>query len=111
MLRIDHLVVNIDKKYQTDEIAIQSIRDTGVPYEPKWGKGTKGFKASNIWIGNEYLEMIYLLKKDGGGWKPEWVEKYNKGHRGLICLMLDVDDLDKIYEEMINIYSIEYFGA
>ena len=106
MLRIDHLVVNIDKKYQTDKIEIQSIRNTGLSYEPKWGKGTKGFKASNIWIGNEYLEMIYLLKKDGGGWKPEWVEKYNKGHRGLICLMLDVDDLDKIYEEMINIYSI-----
>ena len=106
MLRIDHLVVNIDKKYQTDELEIQSIRNTGLPYEPKWGKGTKGFKASNIWIGNEYLEMINLLKKDGGGWKPEWVEEYNKGHRGLICLMLDVVDVDKIYEEMVNIYSI-----
>ncbi|WP_052344247.1 hypothetical protein [Bacillus ndiopicus] len=105
-MRFDHLVVNIDKKYQTDNIEIQSIRNTGLPYEPKWGKGTKGFKASNIWIGNEYLEMIHLLKKDGGGWKPEWVEKYNKGHRGLICLMLDVDDLDKIYEEMTNNYSI-----
>lgn len=66
MLRIDHLVVNIDKKYQTDELEIQSIRNTGLPYEPKWGKGTKGFKASNIWIGNEYLEMINLFKKDGG---------------------------------------------
>lgn len=102
MLRIDHLVVNIDKKYQTDKTVIQSVRNTGFPYEPKWGKGTKGFKASNIWIGNEYLEMIHLLKNDGGGWKAEWVEKYNKGHRGLICLMLDVDDLDKIYEEMID---------
>ena len=50
--------------------------------------------------------MINLLKKDGGGWKPEWVEEYNKGHKGLICLMLDVVDLDKIYEEMVNIYSI-----
>lgn len=102
MLRIDHLVVNIDKKYQTDKTVIQSVRNTGFPYEPKWGKGTKGFKASNIWIGNEYLEMIHLLKNDGGGWKAEWVEKYNRGHRGLICLMLDVDDLDKIYEEMID---------
>ena len=106
MLRIDHLVVNIDKKYQTEQIEIQSIRNSLLPYEPKWGKGTKGFKASNIWIGNEYLEMIHLLKKDGGGWKSEWVEKYNNGHRGPICLMLDVDNLDQIYEEMINNYSI-----
>ena len=29
------------------------------------------------------------------GGKPEWVEEYNKGHRGLICLMFDVVDLDK----------------
>lgn len=106
MLKIDHLVVNIDKKYQSDKIEIQSIRNTRLPYEPKWGKGTKGFKASNIWIGNEYLEMIHLIKKDGGGWKSEWVEKYNQGHKGLICLMLDVDDLDKIYEEMTSSYSI-----
>ena len=51
------------------KIEIQSIRNTGVPYEPKWGKGTKGFKASNIWIGNEYLEMIPPIKY--GWW---WVE-------------------------------------
>ena len=106
MLRIDHLVVNVDKKYQTNKNEIQSIRNTMLPYEPKWGKGTKGFKASNIWIGNEYFEMIHLLKKDGGGWKTEWVEKFNEGHRGLICLMLDVDNVDEIYEEMINVYSI-----
>lgn len=105
-MKIDHLVVNVDKKYQKNSFEIESIRDAGLPYEPKWGKGTKGFKASNIWIGNEYFEMIHLLKEDGGGWKSEWVEKYNSGHRGLICLMLDVDDLDKVYKEMINTNSI-----
>ena len=41
MLRIDHLVVNIDKKYQTDELEIQSIRNTGLPYEPKMGQRNK----------------------------------------------------------------------
>lgn len=105
-LRIDHLVVNVEKKYQTEPFEIQSIRDAGLPYEPKWGKGTRGFKASNLWIGNEYLEMIHLLKQDGGGWKQEWVEQYNEGHRGLICLMIDVDSLDQIYEEMSNLHSI-----
>ena len=101
-MRIDHLVVNVDQKYQKDKNEIQSIRNQMLPYEPKWGKGTSGFKASNIWIGNEYFEMIHLLKRDGGGWKSEWVEKFNEGHRGLICLMLDVEDLDNIYEEMMH---------
>ncbi|WP_153732783.1 hypothetical protein [Sporosarcina obsidiansis] len=105
-MKIDHLVVNVDQKYQKDSVEIESIRDAGLPYEPKWGKGTRGFKASNIWIGNEYFEMIRLLKEDGGGWKLEWVEKYNRGHRGLICLMLDVDDLDTIYNELTNTNSI-----
>ena len=37
--------------------------------------------------------MINILKNNGGGWKSDWVELYNNGHRGLICIMLDVDDI------------------
>lgn len=33
-----------------------------LPYEPKWGKGTKGFNVSNLWIGNEYLEMVNIKR-------------------------------------------------
>ena len=101
-MKIDHLVINVDGKYQTDKNIIEEIRKKGFPYEPKWGKGTKGFKASNLWIGKEYLEMIRLLKQDGGGWKPEWVINYNNGHRGLICLMIDIDNLDAEYQRLIN---------
>ncbi len=67
-MKIDHLVINIDDKYQKDSESIKDIRDTGMLYEPKFGKGTKGFKATNIWFGTEYFEMINLLRKDGGGW-------------------------------------------
>lgn len=95
-MRLDHFVVNVDKKYQKDGKVIDNIRNMNFPYEPKWGKGTKGFKVSDLWIGNEYLEMVHILKKDGGGWVPEWTAKYNQGHRGLICLMLDVEDIDAI---------------
>ena len=101
-MKIDHLVMNIDKKYQTDKNEIQKIRNSGLQYEPSWGKGTRGFKASNIWIGNEYFEMINILKKDGGGWKQEWVDLYNFGHKGLICLMLDVKNIDNLYKELNN---------
>lgn len=99
-MKIDHLVVNVEARYQTDKAVIDSIRAAGFPYQPKWGKGTSGFSASNIWIGDAYFEMIRLLKEDGGGWKSEWVEQYNQGHRGLICLMFDVDDIDALYTRM-----------
>lgn len=96
-MKLDHFVINVDKKYQTDKDIIEDIRTAGFPYEPKWGKGTRGFKVSNLWIGNEYFEFVRILKSEGGGWIPEWTQKYNHGHRGMICLMLDVENIDEIY--------------
>ncbi|TGY40962.1 hypothetical protein E5347_13990 [Clostridium sartagoforme] len=102
MFKLDHFVVNINGNYQKDKDEIKNITEAGFPYEPSWGKGTKGFKASNLWIGNEYFEMINIIRADGGGWKEDWVELYNKGYRGLICLMLDVEDIDKLYKSLTN---------
>lgn len=98
-MKLDHFVVNIDEKYQKDEKYIRKISDN-IPYEPKWGKGTRGFKVSNLWIGNEYLEMVHVLKKNGGGWVPEWTARFNQGHRGMICLMLDVPNIDVIVQSI-----------
>lgn len=97
MFKFDHFVVNVNQKYQKDKTLINNITNAGFPYEPSWGKGTSGFKVSNLWIGNEYLEMINILKPNGGGWKSDWVDLYNKGHRGLICIMLDVDSINEFY--------------
>lgn len=97
MFRFDHFVVNVNQQYQKDKKEIKAIIDGGFPYKPTWGKGTNGFKASNLWIGNEYLEMINILKSNGGGWKSDWVKLYNNGHRGLICIMLDVDNIEEVY--------------
>lgn len=99
-MKIDHLVLNIDKKYQTDSSTINDIKSNGFPYEPKWGKGTSGFKASNLWIGDEYFEMISLINENGGGWKKEWIEKYNKNHRGLICLFIDTNHINEEYNRL-----------
>jgi hypothetical protein len=101
-MKIDHLVINVSDRYQLENNTIEEISGKGFPYEPKWGKGTSGFKVSNLWIGNEYFEMVRLLKKDGGGWKTEWITHYNNGHRGMICLMIDVDNLDIEYQRIIN---------
>lgn len=99
-MKIDHLVVNIDEKYQNDSETIKNIQYSKLVYEPKYGKGTKGFKASNIWIGEEYFELINIFNNDGGGWVPDWTKLYNNGHRGLICLMLDVNDLDTLFNKI-----------
>ncbi len=101
-MKIDHLVVNIDEKYQNDEGVAEKINEFGIPYMPKQGKGTKGFKASNLWIGNEYFEMVNVLDEDGGGWVSEWTKMYHAGHRGLICLFIDVDDINLEYERLLS---------
>ncbi len=99
-MKLDHLVINIDEKYQKCTEEIESIRDTGILYEPKFGKGTKGFKATNLWFGTEYFEMINILQEDGGGWIPEWTRLYNKGMRGVVCIFLDVEDINQLYENI-----------
>lgn len=106
MFKFDHFVINVNKTYQKDKDRIKKIIDSGFLYEPSWGKGTRGFKASNLWIGNEYFEMINILNPNGGGWKSDWVDLYNKGHRGLVCIMLDVEDIDEVYD-FINKKDIE----
>ncbi|MGE7919060.1 hypothetical protein ACQKM9_08925 [Viridibacillus sp. NPDC093762] len=60
-MKIDHLVLNVDSKYHVEGEQVNAIRSIGLPYKPKKGKGTKGFKVSNIWIGKEYFEMVNLL--------------------------------------------------
>lgn len=101
-MKIDHFVVNVDEIYQNDNNTIENIRKNDFPYEPKWGKGSKGFKVSNLWIGNEYLEMVHILKENGGGWVKDWTIKYNQGHRGMICLMIDVENIDLTYQSLKN---------
>lgn len=101
-MKIDHLVVNIDKKYQTDKNEIDKIRNVGLSYEPTWGKGTNGFKVSNIWIGKEYFELVNIKKNAGGGWLKKWTDMYNSGHRGLVCLMIDVENIDDIYTKLVK---------
>lgn len=95
-MRIDHLVLNVDQEYQKQSEKVTLINEVGFPYDPKKGKGTKGFKVSNLWIGRQYFEMVNILEKDGGGWKKEWVELFNKGYKGCVCVMIETDNINEI---------------
>lgn len=101
-LKIDHLVVNVDGFVQEDKNFINKVRTFGLPYEPKWGKGTKGFKVSNIWIGDEYFELIQVKSISGGGWVESWTMDYHSGHRGLIGFALEVDNIEATYQNLIK---------
>ncbi|GGH23822.1 hypothetical protein [Paenibacillus segetis] len=101
-MKIDHLVVNVDKSIQEDNNIISRIHAIGLPYKPKWGKGTKGFKVSNIWIGHEYFELVRIKTKDGGGWIADWTTKYLAGHRGLIGFGLEVENIDETYHKLLR---------
>ena len=122
-MKVDHLVVNVDPNYQRESEEVEQIREATLPYNFKKGKGTKGFRATNIWTGKEYFELIRITNNDGGGWKPEWVHAYNTGHRGLICLMIDVNNINAIVQRLqkegilishperikIEFFSLNYF--
>ncbi|MGM0123663.1 hypothetical protein IGI37_001036 [Enterococcus sp. AZ194] len=97
---IDHLVVNVEGYYQKNQEFIEEVNSQGLPYLPKKGKGTRGFQASNLWLGEEYLEFIHIKTKDGGGWISKWVEKYHAGHRGLIGLFLKTKNIEETTEKL-----------
>jgi hypothetical protein len=80
----------------------EKFDEYGIPFEPERGKATKGFKVANLWVGDQYLELPYLKKEDGGGWKKEWVQKYNDGKRGIFGLCLFTDCLDEMKHGLIE---------
>lgn len=97
---IDHVVINVDECYQNNPNFIAEANSKGLLYEPKKGKGTKGFKASNFWLGQQYLELIYIKSKDGGGWIKEWVDRFHSGHRGVIGVFLKTDNINDTTKQL-----------
>lgn len=93
-MKLDHIVVHIDNNPAILTALKQQTDAQDIPFEPDWGKGTRGFKAANIWIGRQYFEIVRLLRPDGGGWPAPWVTRYNAGTRGLNCLYFSVEDIE-----------------
>lgn len=101
MLRLDHFVVHINNDRKQLKKLKDSIEPLGIPFNPKKGKRTKGFQVSNIWIGDQYFELVWLKRKQSD-WKKEWVNRYNHGERGIFCLMLLTDDLDALCKSWLD---------
>jgi hypothetical protein len=96
----DHIVVQIDNDQSLLQKLKNSLTPLGIPFEPTWGKGTKEFQASNIWIGRQYLEIVRILNRDGGGWPKSWVDLYFENKRGAVCIFFKVPDIHAVADHL-----------
>jgi hypothetical protein len=94
-MRLDHIVIHIDNDLVRLHAMKNSLTELGYPFDPKSGKGNNEFKATNINIGSEYLEIIRLLKPNVQSWMPMWARNYDSGQRGAYCIFLEVDDVER----------------
>ncbi|WP_320130612.1 VOC family protein [uncultured Sphaerochaeta sp.] len=99
-MKIDHLVLAVDTQYQKDGKIFKAIRNAGFPCRQESGKRTKGYRTSSLYIGDEYIQLVRLLMPSGSSWKKDWVEAYNKGHRGLFCLLFETSDIESEYARL-----------
>ena len=92
-MQLDHFVVHVHRDIEALRSIARESERAGIAFNPRNGKGDSGFKVANIWIGEQYFEILWLKKPSGGGWRRDWVSLYNEGKRGIYCLFLKVDDL------------------
>lgn len=100
-MRLDHFVVHIDEDSEKLKQLALDAAVAGMPCDPGKGKGTSGFKAANIWIGDQYFEIPWLKRPDGGGWKKDWVDLYNDGKRGVFCIFLLANNIGELKKRLI----------
>lgn len=101
-MRLDHFVIHVDNDVKILEALKKEIAPLGFPFNPESGKHTQGFVTTNIWIGEQYLEIVHLLQPSVRGWNPRWVEGYNQGKRGVFSIFIAVKDLDEVHKELLE---------
>lgn len=99
MLRLDHFVVHVDNEQQALDELKKNLAPLGFPLDLTKGKSTQGFKISNLWVGRQYFEIVRLLQHAASGWPRHWVDRYNRGVRGIYCLFIATRELDNLKEE------------
>jgi hypothetical protein len=94
-MRIDHVVVHIDNDPVRLHAMKRNLTDLGYPYDHEGGKGNNDFRSTNINIGSEYIEVVRLQKPNVQSWMPIWSRNYDNGQRGVYCLFLEVEDVER----------------
>ncbi len=99
-MKLDHIVVHIDNDPELLKKLKSEAERCGFPFDPSKGKGTRGLRVANLWVGDQYLEIPRILRKDGGSWTEDWVTKFNEGKRGVYCLFLRASNLERLQSDL-----------
>ncbi|WP_028973920.1 hypothetical protein [Spirochaeta cellobiosiphila] len=98
-MNFDHVVIHANDTSQVYGLK-EILVDAGIPYEPSWGKKSKGFQISNIWIGNQYFEIVDILHSENQ-WQPNWAKRHADGDRGSYCIFLKTTlPVDEVYQRL-----------
>ena len=101
MLTLDHIVVHIDGAAELTDLSAE-LKGAGIPFEPSWGKAAKGFKVANIWIGQQYFEIVDIYSPDNL-WQPQWSARHANGDRGVYCIFFKTDEnIYKLYNKFLG---------
>lgn len=95
-MRIDHIVVHIDNHLDKVSTLSDTINAQGFPFNPETGKRSFEFRVNNINVGNEYIEVVRLLRSHAPSWMPLWTHHYSNGQRGVFCIFLEVEDVERL---------------
>ena len=98
-MNFDHVVIHANGTDQVHGLK-GKLEEARIPYEPTWGKKSKGFQISNIWIGKQYFEIVDILHQENL-WQPNWAERHANGDRGSFCLFLKTTiPVDDVYRRL-----------
>ncbi|TET21576.1 MAG: hypothetical protein E3J71_09460 [Candidatus Stahlbacteria bacterium] len=101
-MRLDHLVIHIDNDAEIIERLKKRVTPLGFPFDPETGERTQEFAATNIWIGEQYLQLVRLLQPSVRGWNPRWAQCYNEGKRGVFSIFIAVEDLGEVHKGLLE---------
>lgn len=101
-MKLDHFVIHVDNDVKILENLKKKIAPLGFPFNPEAGQQTQEFATTNIWIGEQYLEIVRLLQPSVSGWNPRWVKCYNEGNRGVFSIFIAVKNLNEVREGLVE---------
>lgn len=116
-MQLDHFVIHTDADYRLTHRLASECAPLGLVFDPVGNRNFDSFSAHYLYVGLEYLEIVQLKKPDESGWVPQWIERYNRGVRGIYCLFVASNDIEFLAKELraqgfdVNAERSSFFDA
>lgn len=99
-MQLDHFVIHADPDPQLTVRIGTDCKRAGLEFDPTGDRNFDAFSAHCLYVGLEYLEIIQLIRPAESGWIPQWLERYQRGVRGIYCIFLASQDLAGLAEKL-----------